>query len=159
ISTLEDFDELEKAQLLETKVELWIKEKLSKNRSAFKGSGLFGSHGFEDFIQMFLKQNPDLDLPLLKDAIYNKYINQYSEQDIKRITSADKTSLYQFIFKDFPEDNRFLNTRVHNLVVNLPNVQKELLIEILNERAKNSNFQKKYANYLISKLINEKKES
>ncbi|MCG5393226.1 hypothetical protein L7876_002770 [Acinetobacter baumannii] len=57
------------------------------------------------------------------------------------------------------EDNRFLNTRVHNLVVNLPNVQKELLIEILNERAKNSNFQKKYANYLISKLINEKKES
>ncbi|MDV2168634.1 hypothetical protein RZS21_10435, partial [Acinetobacter baumannii] len=92
-------------------------------------------------------------------AIYNKYINQYSEQDIKRITSADKTSLYQFIFKDFPEDNRFLNTRVHNLVVNLPNVQKELLIEILNERAKNSNFQKKYANYLISKLINEKKES
>ncbi|EPL3790730.1 P-loop NTPase fold protein, partial [Acinetobacter baumannii] len=131
ISTLEDFDELEKAQLLETKVELWIKEKLSKNRSAFKGSGLFGSHGFEDFIQMFLKQNPDLDLPLLKDAIYNKYINQYSEQDIKRITSADKTSLYQFIFKDFPEDNRFLNTRVHNLVVNLPNVQKELLIEIL----------------------------
>lgn len=159
ISTLEDFDELEKAQLLETKVELWITEKLSKNRSAFKGSGLFGSHGFEDFIQTFLKQNPDLDLPLLKDAIYNKYINQYSEQDIKCITSADKASLYQFIFKDFPEDNRFLNTRVHNLVVSLPGMQKDLLIEILNERAKNSNFQKKYANYLISKLINEKKES
>ena len=27
---LEDFDELEKAQLLETKVELWIKEKIVK---------------------------------------------------------------------------------------------------------------------------------
>ncbi|MNI47913.1 hypothetical protein D3C73_1024540 [compost metagenome] len=159
ISTLEDFEELGEAQLLETKVELWITEKLSKNRSAFKGSGLFGSHGFEDFIQTFLKQNPDLDLPLLKDAIYNKYINQYSEQDIKCIINTDKNSLYQFIFKEFPKDNRFLNTRVHNLVSSLPRVQKDFLIEILNERAQNSTFQKKYANYLISKLIDEKKES
>ncbi|MCU4579546.1 KAP family NTPase [Acinetobacter gyllenbergii] len=158
INTLKDFEEFEKAQLLESKVVLWIEEKLSKNRSAFKGSGLFGIHGFEGIIQDFLTKNPNLDLPPLKDAMYNKYINEYSDLDIQCIGTANKESLYQFIFKDFQEDERFINTRVHCLISSLPNQQRQLVLEILNERAQISSFQKAYTNYLISKLIDEKKE-
>lgn len=159
INTLEDFDEFEKAKLLESKVISWIKQKLSKNRSAFKGSGLFGLHGFEGFIQDFLKQHPDLDLPRLKDAMYNKYINEYSDLDIKCLSTANKESLYQFIFKDFQEDERFINSRVHPLITSLSYQQRRFVIEILNERAQISGFHKTYANYLISKLIGEEKES
>ncbi|SUU09243.1 P-loop NTPase fold protein [Acinetobacter haemolyticus] len=92
ISTLEDFEESEKANLLESKVISWIKEKLSKDRNAFKGSGLFGVHGFESIIQEFLKLNPNM--PPLKDAIYHIYINNaYSDLDLESIRNADKSSL------------------------------------------------------------------
>lgn len=158
INTLEDFDEFEKANLLESKVISWIKQKLSKNRSAFKGSGLLGVHGFESIIQEFLKLNPNT--PPLKDAIYHVYINNaYSDLDLESIRNADKSSLNQFIFKDFQEDERFINTRVHHLISRLPNQQKKFVIEILNERAQVSSFQKIYVNYLIAKLTDEEKES
>lgn len=158
ISTLEDFEESEKAKLLESKVISWIKEKLSKDRNAFKISGLFESHGFENIIQEFLKLNPNT--PPLKDAIYHVYINNaYSDLDLESIRNADKSSLNQFIFKDFQEDERFINTRVHHLISRLPNQQKKFVIEILNERAQVSSFQKIYVNYLIAKLTDEEKES
>lgn len=158
INTLEDFDEFEEANLLESKVISWIKQKLSKNRSAFKGSGLLGVHGFESIIQEFLKLNPNT--PPLKDAIYHVYINNaYSDLDLESIRNADKSSLNQFIFKDFQEDERFINTRVHHLISRLPNQQKKFVIEILNERAQVSSFQKIYVNYLIAKLTDEEKES
>ena len=160
ISTLEGFEESEKAKLLESKIVSWIKEKLSKDRNAFKGSGLFGIHGFEGSIQDFLTQNPNLDLPPLKDAIYHVYINNaYSDLDLESLRNADKSSLNQFIFKDFQEDERFINTRVHHLISRLPNRQKKFVIEILNERAQVSSFQKTYVNYLIAKLTDEEKES
>lgn len=158
ISTLEDFGEFEKAKLLESKVISWIKEKLSKDRNAFKGSELFGVHGFQSIIQEFLKLNPNL--PTLKDAIYNVYIDSsYSDLDLESIRNADKNSLNQFIFKDFQKDSRFLNTRVHHLISRLPNQQKKFVIEMLNERAQISSFQKIYVNYLIAKLTDEEKES
>lgn len=158
ISTLEDFGEFEKAKLLESKVISWIKEKLSKDRKAFKGSELFGVHGFQSIIQEFLKLNPNL--PTLKDAIYNVYIDSsYLDLDLESIRNADKNSLNQFIFKDFQKDSRFLNTRVHHLISRLPNQQKKFVIEILNERAQISSFQKIYVNYLIAKLTDEEKES
>lgn len=158
ISTLEGFEEYEKAKLLESKVISWIKEKLSKDRNAFKISGLFESHGFENIIQEFLKLNPNM--PPLKDAIYHVYINNaYSDLDLESIRNADKSSLNQFIFKDFQEDERFINTRVHHLISRLPNQQKKFVIEILNERAQVSSFQKIYVNYLIAKLTDEEKES
>lgn len=158
ISTLEDFEESEKANLLESKVISWIKEKLSKDRNAFKGSGLFGVHGFESIIQEFLKLNPNM--PPLKDAIYHIYINNaYSDLDLESIRNADKSSLNQFIFKDFHDDERFINTRVHHIISRLPNQQKKFVIEILNERAQVSSFQKIYVNYLIAKLTDEEKES
>lgn len=158
ISTLEDFEESEKAKLLESKVISWIKEKLSKDRNAFKGSGLFGVHGFESIIQEFLKLNPNI--PPLKDAIYHIYINNaYSDLDLESIRNADKSSLNQFIFKDFHDDERFINTRVHHIISRLPNKQKKFVIEILNERAQVSSFQKIYVNYLIAKLTDEEKES
>lgn len=160
ISTLEGFEESEKAKLLESKVISWIKEKLSKDRNAFKVSGIFESHGFEGSIQDFLTQNPNLDLPPLKDAIYHVYINNaYSDLDLESLRNADKSSLNQFIFKDFQEDERFINTRVHHLISRLPNRQKKFVIEILNERAQVSSFQKTYVNYLIAKLTDEEKES
>lgn len=160
ISTLEGFEESEKAKLLESKVISWIKEKLSKDRNAFKVSGIFESHGFEGSIQDFLTQNPNLDLPPLKDAIYHVYINNaYSDLDLESLRNADKSSLNQFIFKDFQEDERFINTRVHHLISRLPNQQKKFVIEILNERAQVSSFQKTYVNYLIAKLTDEEKES
>ncbi|NAR80489.1 NTPase [Acinetobacter haemolyticus] len=158
ISTLEDFEKSKKAKLLESKVISWIKEKLSKDRNAFKISGLFESHGFENIIQEFLKLNPNT--PPLKDAIYHVYINNaYSDLDLESIRNADKSSLNQFIFKDFQEDERFINTRVHHLISRLPNQQKKFVIEILNERAQVSSFQKIYVNYLIAKLTDEEKES
>lgn len=158
ISTLEDFGEFEKAKLLESKVISWIKEKLSKDRNAFKGSELFGVHGFQSIIQEFLKLNPNL--PTLKDAIYNVYIDSsYSDSDLESIRNADKNGLNQFIFKDFQKDSRFLNTRVHHLISRLPNQQKKFVIEMLNERAQISSFQKIYVNYLIAKLTDEEKES
>ncbi|ENW07147.1 P-loop NTPase fold protein [Acinetobacter beijerinckii] len=158
ISTLEDFGEFEKAKLLESKIISWIKEKLSKDRNAFKGSELFGVHGFQSIIQEFLKLNPNL--PTLKDAIYNVYIDSsYSDLDLESIRNADKNSLNQFIFKDFQKDSRFLNTRVHHLISRLPNQQKKFVIEMLNERAQISSFQKIYVNYLIAKLTDEEKES
>lgn len=159
INTFNDFEEFEKSKLLESKVISWIEEKLSKNRNAFKRSGVFGIHGFEDFIQDFLIQNPNLDLPPLKDAMYNKYINAYSDLDIKSLNTANKESLYQFIFTDFQKDERFINTRVHHLISCLPYQQRQFVIEILKERAQVSSSQKIYANFLISKLIDEKKES
>lgn len=158
ISTLEDFEESEKAKLLESKAISWIKEKLSKDRNAFKGSELFGVHGFQSIIQEFLKLNPNL--PPLKDAIYNVYIDSsYSDLDLESIRSADKNSLNQFIFKDFQKDRGFLNTRIHHIISRLPNQQKKFVIEILNERAQVSSFQKIYVNYLIAKLTDEEKES
>ncbi|MCU4391331.1 KAP family NTPase [Acinetobacter courvalinii] len=159
INTFNDFEEFEKAKLLESKVICWIEEKLSKNRNAFKRSRVFGIHGFEDFIQDFLIQNPNLDLPPLKDAMYNKYINAYSDLDIKSLNTANKESLYQFIFTDFQKDERFINTRVHHLISSLPYQQRQFVIEILKERAQVSSSKKIYANFLISKLIDEKKES
>ncbi|ENX38334.1 hypothetical protein [Acinetobacter sp. NIPH 2100] len=159
INTFNDFEEFEKAKLLESKVVFWIEEKLSKNRNAFKRSRVFGIHGFEDFIQDFLIQNPNLDLPSLKDAMYNKYINVYSDLDIKSLNTANKESLYQFIFTDFQKDERFINTRVHHLISSLAYQQRQFVIEILKERAQVSSSQKIYANFLISKLIDEKKES
>lgn len=159
INTFNDFEEFEKAKLLESKVVCWIEEKLSKNRNAFKRSRVFGIHGFEEFIQDFLIQNPNLDLPPLKDAMYNKYINAYSDLDIKSLNTANKESLYQFIFTDFQKDERFINTRVHHLISSLPYQQRQFVIEILKERAQVSSSKKIYANFLISKLIDEKKES
>ncbi|QHI15298.1 NTPase [Acinetobacter haemolyticus] len=147
ISTLEDFEKSKKAKLLESKVISWIKEKLSKDRNAFKISGLFESHGFENIIQEFLKLNPNT--PPLKDAIYHVYINNaYSDLDLESIRNADKSSLNQFIFKDFQEDERFINTRVHHLISRLPNQQKKFVIEILNERERWSHLFEQLKAYL-----------
>lgn len=105
-----------------------------------------------------MKLNPNL--PTLKDAIYNVYIDSsYSDLDLESIRNADKNSLNQFIFKDFQKDSRFLNTRVDHLISRLPNQQKKFVIEMLNERAQISSFQKIYVNYLIAKLTDEEKES
>lgn len=94
------------------------------------------------------------------DSIYAYYINQqYSKEHERVINQSSRDDWDEFIFEIYPKDERFVHSTIASIVSNLSFSQKQIIKEILDEKGKTSEFHKKYANYLISKLINEKKES
>ncbi len=155
INILEKFGALAESLQLEENVKDWIKTQLAENRRAFSGMNAFGQgeHRFDDFINQYLEDNQTQGLPSLIDSIYSKLINQqYSNDHSIVLDQASKTDLKQFIEIDFFNDERFTYGTIASLVEKFPTKQKQMVIEILNERRKNSEFQEKYIDFIISKL-------
>lgn len=155
ITILEKFGALAESLELEEKVKDWIKIKLAENRKSFRGMNSFGhgEHIFNKFIEQYLEDNQTQGLPSLIDSIYSKLINQqYSNDHSNVLDQATKKDLKQFIEIDFFNDERFNYGTIASLVEKFPTNQKQMVIEILNERRKNSEFQEKYIDFIISKL-------
>lgn len=155
ITILEKFGALAESLELEEKVKDWIKIKLAENRKSFRGMNSFGhgEHIFNKFIEQYLEDNQTQGLPSLIDSIYSKLINQqYSNDHSNVLDQATKKDLKQFIEIDFFNDERFTYGTIASLVEKFPTNQKQMVIEILNERRKNSEFQEKYIDFIISKL-------
>lgn len=157
ITVLEQLGGEEESKKLEKKVKNWIREKLELDRKSLRSINSFrhGEHRFGDYIDEVLLINPNIGAPSFVDSIYAYFINQqYSDQHEFVIVNASKEELRQFIEFDFFEDERFINITIADLVEKFSQDKKQLIIEILKEKGKRSDFQKKYTDYLISRLDN-----
>ena len=157
ITVLEQLGGEEESKKLEKKVKNWIREKLELDRKSLRSINSFrhGEHRFGDYIDEVLLINPNIGAPSFVDSIYAYFINQqYSDQHEFVIVNASKEELRQFIEFDFFEDERFINITIAGLVEKFSQDKKQLIIEILKEKGKRSDFQKKYTDYLISRLDN-----
>ncbi|MFH7765433.1 hypothetical protein [Acinetobacter sp. BSP-28] len=157
ITILEQLGGEEESKKLEKKVKNWICEKLELDRKFFRSINSFrhGEHRFGDYIDEVLLINPNIGAPSFIDSIYAYFINQqYSEQHEFVIVNASKEELRYFIEFDFFEDERFVNITIAHLVEKFSQDKKQLIIEILKEKGNRSDFQKKYTDYLISRLDN-----
>lgn len=162
INILNELGAVFEAQEIDREIKLWIEKQLKINAKYFRGINSFqhGEHEFNTFIDEYLIENVDLGLPTLVDSIYAYYINQqYSKEHERVINQSSRDDWDEFIFEIYPKDERFVHSTIASIVSNLSFSQKQIIKEILDEKGKTSEFHKKYANYLISKLINEKKES
>ena len=155
ITILEKLGAIGQAKELEERIKDWIEIKLSEDRKTFRGINSFGQekHSFNDFIDKYLTDNSTQGLPSLSDSIYAYHIHQqYSEEHEIILNRATKDDWSYFIFKEFNQDKRFVNVTVASIVSKISSAQKALITEILVEKGKNSEFNKRYMDYLISKL-------
>lgn len=162
ITILEKLGAKEQSEELEKNIKDWIYEKLKHDRKSFKGINSFGhgEHRFGDYIDEVLLINPNIGAPSFIDSIYAYFINQqWSDHHESVISNASKEDLRDFMEFDFFKDDRFLNITIAELVQKFSRNKKQYIIEILEEQGQTSSFQKKYTDYLISQLEDEKKES
>lgn len=155
ITILEKLGAIGQAKELEERIKNWIEIKLSEDRKAFRGINSFGQgeHSFNDFIDKYLKDNSTQGLPSLSDSIWACHIHQqYSEEHQTVLNQASKADWSYFIFKEFNQDKRFFHLTVASIVSKISSAQKALITEILVEKGKTSEFNKRYMDYLISRL-------
>lgn len=164
LTLLENFNEYEKANLLEKQIIKWLKESLIENRRALDHLDAFGKvrQSFIDFIKEFREQNELVGLPQLIEVIHQYLIIQaWSPEDTLALEHATKEDWEKLLFKEVQEDKRFNHLRSSQIVNKMINqsmkpelnpIIKKMIIEIYEGKGQESEFYKKYMAYLISRL-------
>lgn len=140
----------------------WIKIQFIENQRAFDRVEYWDELRtvFKDFIQNF--ELPLEYLPVLSDAVFNRYIQGLSnEKDKKCLDKATKQQWKELIFTEIPHDERFNNTNSSYIIKKILTESHSAeftasfrtnVTEIYEEKAKESEFYKNYMNFLISRL-------
>lgn len=166
LTLLENFNEYEKANLLEKQILEWLKETLIKNRRALDHVDAFGEvrQSFIDFIKEFREKNELIGLPQLIEVIHQYLIiRAWNPEDTLALEHATKEDWEKLLFKEVQEDKRFIHLRSSQIVNKMINQSmkpelnpmiKKMIIKIYEEKGQKSEFYKKYMDYLISRLDN-----
>lgn len=150
-----DIQELERLTLA------WIAQKMSEDRNAFYRAENRGEIRkiFKNCIENFKKTSDYL--PNLIDAVFNIYIQgAWNSEDELALEKATKQQWGELLFSEICQDERFYEINGSYLVEKILNntefkiLFRQIIIEIYQEKGKESEFYKNYMNYLISRLDN-----
>ena len=96
------------------------------------------------------------------DAVFKKYINgAWSNEDEVSVEKANKKQWEDLLFIQIPQDERFNDINSSYIVTKIlerPTASKfelsfrKMIVEIYEEKGKESEFYKNYMDYLISRL-------
>lgn len=164
IYLIEQTEPSKKIEQLELLTINWIKEKLKENRRAFYNVESWGNirEIFKSSIENF--KNNSENLPNLIDAVFKKYIHgAWSHEDDLALEKASKDKWKELIFTEISQDERFSNSSTSQIVKKIlddssnsefKKLFRQKVIDIYQEKGKESEFYRNYMNYLISRLDN-----
>ena len=162
IKLLEMLGHQEKVDNLENLTIEWINEKIITDCRRFSQAESWGEirDNFKNYIDNF-----DFNLatlPALIDAVFKKYINgAWSNEDEVSVEKANKKQWEDLLFIQIPQDERFNDINSSYIVTKIlerPTASKfelsfrKMIVEIYEEKGKESEFYKNYMDYLISRL-------
>ncbi|WP_151713718.1 KAP family P-loop domain protein [Acinetobacter bereziniae] len=161
---LDKFGEFEKVSLLEVQIIEWIEFKLKESMNAFDEVNTFGNvwHSFVHYIEEFKEQNKLVGLPSLSDVVHS-YLNKngWNPEHTLALEYASKDEWKKLLFDEIPHDERFQyynsNLIASKMIQQMMKPElnpkiRQIIIEIYEEKGQESEFYKKYMNYLISRL-------
>ncbi|QCO20931.1 KAP family P-loop domain protein [Acinetobacter cumulans] len=166
IKVLEIFGHIDKVKDLERLTCGWIREQILKKRRSFVGVNHLGDirPAFNDCIEKLELSSENL--PVLIDAVFKIYINgAWSNEDKLSVENATKKEWKDLLFRKIPQDERFSTININSsyvvnkilekpLISNFEVTFRKMVIEIYEEKGKESEFHKKYMDYLIIRLEN-----
>jgi len=164
LQILEQLGDEKNAKLLEKHIIEWMSLKLKDNRNTFDKVNMFGQINsvFLDFLSNYQEENKLNNLPKLIDVVYRYiYVESWGTEHVLALENSNKADWKELLFKEINYDNRFQNINSSQVVKKMisqymkPEMNskiKQMIIEIYQEKGKESVFYKRYMDYLILRL-------
>lgn len=162
---LNKFGSYELAYRLKAKIYQWINIELKNDQLGFIekfASWKRSKNCFYDYIDKYRKRNLYVGLPSLSDTVHQYIIqNSWNTEHTLALEYASKEEWKKLLFNEIPQDERFQyynsNLIASKMIQQImkpelnPKIRK-IIIEIYEEKGRESEFYKNYMNYLISRL-------
>ncbi|WP_228200203.1 hypothetical protein [Acinetobacter tianfuensis] len=164
---LNKLDAVELANELSDKIYQWINKELKENQLAFIENFAFfkrSKNEFYEYIDKYEEEHLYEGLPNLLEVVHSYVINRgWNPEHVRSLEIATKDDWRILFFEQIPNDARFVyknSSLVASQMINQhmkpelnPKI-KQMIVEIYEEKGRESDFYKNYMNYLISRLNN-----
>ncbi|RLL31190.1 hypothetical protein D9K80_15440, partial [Acinetobacter cumulans] len=164
INLLEMLGQQKKVNDLEALTIEWINKKMISDRRRFSQVESLGEirDNFKSYIDDF--DFNSVTLPALIDAVFKVYVDGTgSDLDTLSVEKANKQQWQELLFIQIQQDERFNDINSSYIVTKIierPTASnfdvsfRQMIAEIYEEKGKESEFYKKYMDYLITRLEN-----
>ncbi len=162
---LNKFGSYKLAYRLKAKIYQWINLELKNDQLGFieKFASLKRSKNcFYDYIDKYRQRNLYIGLPSLSETVHQYTIqNSWNPEHTLALEYASKEEWKKLLFDEIPHDERFQyynsNLIASKMIQQMMKPElnpkiRQIIIEIYEEKGQESEFYKKYMNYLISRL-------